>query len=312
MRRLCRFVQATALCLSLFFVTSCAACKPPVRADGITFTDAAGRTVKVPTQPQRVVALSGSFAEVWTLAGGMLCGVTDDVYEENRLDVEDVPIVGTIKHPDWERVLACAPDLVLLSADIAGHVAGDELLTAAGVPHMYCKVEKFDDYVKLLQICTQLTGRDDLYQTNGVAVAADVAAVVERVAARPPVRVLFLRAYATGVKAKADDHIVTFILRDFSCVNIAEGHAPLLGDATAELSQEIVLQADPDVILATSMGDEGAAKRTFDALLETPIYKSLAAVRTGRTHMLPKQLFHYKPNARWGEAYAYLEEILYS
>ena len=27
--------------------------------------------------------------------------------------------------------------------------------------------------------------------------------------------------------------------------------------------------------------------------------------------LLPRELFHYKPNARWGESYAYLAKILY-
>lgn len=309
--RLFRRIAAT-VCLSLLCVFAFCACKPKNSPpDGLIFTDAADRTVTVAYKPQRVVALMGSFAELWTLAGGVLSGVTDDVFDENRLDVGDTPVVGTVKTPDWERVLSLDPDLVILSADIAGHVSGDNLLTAANVPHVYLKVEKFDDYLHTLKLLTELTDRPDLYETYGTAVQKTVEQTIARVADRPPARVLFLRAYSTGIRAKADDHIVSYILRDFGCVNIAEGHDTLLKDATAELSQEIVLKADPDVILATSMGDEAAAKRTFDALLATDVYKTLSAVQAGRAYMLPKQLFHYKPNARWGEAYAFLEEILY-
>ena len=37
----------------------------------------------------------------------------------------------------------------------------------------------------------------------------------------------------------------------------------------------------------------------------------LSAVQEGRVYVLPRELFHYKPNARWAEAYEYLLAILY-
>ena len=43
-----------------------------------------------------------------------------------------------------------------------------------------------------------------------------------------------------------------------------------------------------------------------------PAWAGLTAVANDHYVVLPKELFHYKPNARWGESYAYLAEILYS
>jgi iron complex transport system substrate-binding protein len=34
-------------------------------------------------------------------------------------------------------------------------------------------------------------------------------------------------------------------------------------------------------------------------------------VKSGNFAILPKDLFHYKPNAKWGESYAYLAKLLY-
>ena len=42
-----------------------------------------------------------------------------------------------------------------------------------------------------------------------------------------------------------------------------------------------------------------------------PAWAGLSAVQNGRYVLLPRELFHYKPNARWGESYAYLAKILY-
>ncbi len=61
------------------------------------------------------------------------------------------------------------------------------------------------------------------------------------------------------------------------------------------------------------MGSSSAAAlEALDrALLSNPAWSGLTAVREGRYHVLPKDLFHYKPNARWGESYEILERILY-
>ena len=49
----------------------------------------------------------------------------------------------------------------------------------------------------------------------------------------------------------------------------------------------------------------------MESLLADPVWSTLSAVRGGRVYQLPKDLFQYKPNARWDEAYAYLSSLLY-
>ena len=59
------------------------------------------------------------------------------------------------------------------------------------------------------------------------------------------------------------------------------------------------------------MGDEAAGQAYMESLLTDPVWQTLTAVKEGRVYQLPKELFQYKPNARWGQAYAYLIELLY-
>ena len=71
------------------------ACKGQEEAgQGITFTDALGREVTVPEKPERVAALLGSFADVWTLAGGELCAAADDAWEDFGLELEGAVNIG--------------------------------------------------------------------------------------------------------------------------------------------------------------------------------------------------------------------------
>ena len=46
-------------------------------------------------------------------------------------------------------------------------------------------------------------------------------------------------------------------------------------------------------------------------LISNPAWNSLTAVKEGRYYVLDKRLYNLKPNARWGEAYQKLADILY-
>ena len=49
----------------------------------------------------------------------------------------------------------------------------------------------------------------------------------------------------------------------------------------------------------------------MDSLLEESGWRDLEAVKNGRCTFLSKDLFHYKPNARWAESYRVLAGLLY-
>lgn len=258
--------------------------------------------------PQRVVALYGSFAEAWLLAGGTLVGASEDAVEERALDLgEDVAIVGTTKHPNLEIILQLEPDLVLLSMDIAGQAQAAEVLEAAGVACAAFRVDSYVDYARMMEVFAELTGRSDLYRAQIPPLVAQIESIIEAARAEEAPTVLLLRAYSSGVKAKAADNLAGAILEDLGCVNIA-GEAML-----EEVTLEAIVAADPQYIFVTTMGaDEDAALATLEATLgANPAWQALTAVREGRVYLLPKDLFHYKPNQRWGESYAYLYDILY-
>ena len=293
-----------------------AACAAPASSAAATdsaveFVDAQGTQVALQSW-DRVVSLYGSFAELWLLAGGTLVGATTDAVEERGLALgEDVALVGNVKTPSLEEVLALRPDFVILSADIEGHVALDESLTAAGVPHAYFRVDNFEDYCTVLRQFCQMTGRDDLFEEYGTAQQQRVerikAAAAQVQDAAPTV--LLIRAYSTGAKAKGIDIFAGAMLAELGADNIVTRYDSLLED----LSMETIIAADPDMILMVPMGANEAAAAAYMAehFEANPAWAGLTAVQNGCYAMLPKELFHYKPNARWADGYAYLAKILY-
>lgn len=260
------------------------------------------------TCPQRVVCLYGSFAEAWVEAGGTLVGVTADAAGERGLQT-DARVVGTTKTADLEAILALNPDWVIFSADVAQQAAARETLESAGVRCSAFRVDSFADYAAMMDTFTRMTGRRDLYDALIPPLQARIDAVIEQARGKPAPEVLLLRAYSSGVKAKGNDHLAGVMLEDLGCVNIVEKYPSLL----EELSLETIVREDPDVILVATMGQSEAA--ALSALEETlggnPAWQALSAVQNGRVYLLPRELFHYKPNARWGESYAYLYEKLF-
>ena len=76
------------------------------------------------------------------------------------------------------------------------------------------------------------------------------------------------------------------------------------------VTRDFILNEQPDVILIVPQGDEQAAQAYMNSVLEQSGWRDLEAVKNQRCWYLPKDLFHYKPNARWDEAYQYLIDLV--
>lgn len=279
------------------------------REDTFSFVDDLGREVTV-GNPERVAALIGSFTDIWLLAGGTVTAAANDSWESLNLPLgEDVVNLGSIQEPDIEKLIASQPELVLASANTDADLEMEEILKQAGIPTAYFAVSSFEEYLHMLDICTQITGRRDLYEENGLKVQEQIEKTRERIDGSAP-KVLFLRASSSSVKAKGSEgNVCGEMLSDLGCINIADSDQTLLED----LSMEAIIAADPDYIFVTFQGNnqEAAMQNVEEMLLSNPAWTSLSAVKEGNYHLLDKRLYNLKPNAKWGQAYEGLADILY-
>ena len=281
----------------------------------LTVTDDLGREVTLSAPPERVAALIGSFAETWMLAGGELSATVKDAWDDFHLPLgAEVQNLGNYKEVSMELLFAAEADLVIASGNTKTHVELKDTLEQAKVPVLYFEVNGFADYLRMLSVCCEITGRSDLYAENGLAVKeqvdAAVAAAQSAKAAQGAPRVLLLRTAASGIHAKGSTGTVLgLMLADLGCENIADG-SELLED----LSIERIIEADPEQIFIVQQGNDsaGAEKTLNEALTGNPAWAGLTAVKEGRVHSMDRSLYHFKPNNRWGTAYAELEAILYN
>lgn len=280
-----------------------------------TFTDALGQEITV-DNPQRVVALMGSFAEIWVLAGGQdtLVGVTDDAFDgRDFISADDVAVVGKFQSPNTEEILALEPDLVLLSAETTGtdsHVALKDALSSAGITAAYFSVTHFEDYLAMLKTCSEITGNTDAYQTNGLDVQKNIESIIADNKLETEPSVLLMITYSGGIRPQRSDSMTGKMLADLGCHNIIDDTPSLLKD----FSVENIIEADPDYIFVIPMGnDDAAAEKNLKENVESnPAWSSLTAVQNNHYILLPKDKFLYKPNARWAESYAYLADLLHA
>lgn len=282
-------------------------------SQSITFKDDLGREVTV-SNPERVAALTGSFADVWYQAGGTVCASAEDAWEDFEFTMpEDAINLGMTKEPSLEMLFAAQPDFIIASTMTQANMDMLDALDAAGIPTAYFEVTTFEDYLEMLKICTEITGREDLYEKNGLEVQNEIENVIQeskmRLEKEDSPKVLVLRASASWVRAKnSSGCVLGEILYDLGCENIADSENSLLEN----LNVEYILKEDPDYIFTVQAGGdvEGTEKALNELFGDSSAWSELTAVKEGRVYHMDKRLYNLKPNARWGEAYEGMERIL--
>lgn len=274
------------------------------------FTDDLGREVKL-SSFGRTAALLGSYADMWILAGGEICAAPDDAFEDLDLPLpEDCVNLGGTKDLSLELLLGAEPDFVLASTNTPQHLEWQQALEGAGITVAYFDVACFEDYLRMLKICTDITGQPGRYAQYGTDLEERINEIQERALDEKPQTVLVLRASATSIRAKnSEGNVLGEMLDSLRCVNIADSDESLLEN----LSVESIILRNPDKIFIVQSGDdmEGTQKNIENMFRENPLWNELDAVKNKEVYFLDKHLYNLKPNARWAEAYEILEEILY-
>ncbi len=280
-----------------------------VSTTAVTFTDDMGREITV-DNPQRVVTLIGSFTDVWLLAGGSVVGACDDSWSSLDLDLsEDVVNTGKVTEPNLENILSADPDFIIASVKTTADVELLDTFDELGITSAYFEVTNFEDYLKMLKICTDITGRSDLYEKNGTSVQGQIDDAIARADGSAPT-VLYMRTSTKSITAKTSEgNVCGEILANLGCVNVADSDESLLEN----LSLEAIMRADPDYIFVTPQGSdkEAAVANIEETFTSNPAWQTLTAVKEGRYYVLDPYLYNLKPNERWGEAYEKMADILY-
>ncbi len=248
MKRIRRSDRRAAVVL---FLTFCLLAVPAGAARTRTVTDLAGRTMQVPVDPRRVVALAPSLTEIVYALGRQdrLVGVSrfSDYPEAAR----DLPKVGSYVHLDLERIVALQPDLCLAIRDGNPKAVVDRL-EAMGIAVYAADPRDLGSVMEAIAALGELLGAPDAAARRVAEMRRRIGAVEARASGaghRP--RVFFQIGLSPIVSAGSPTFIHELIQRAGG-TNAAAGPTPY-----PRFSVEQVIALAPEVIIITSMDREG-------------------------------------------------------
>src|SRR6187401_2293833 len=141
--------------------------------------DDLGRSVKVPANPQRVIAMSPTIVELMYQVGATPVGRPSSAnYPEAAKSVE---AFGTSYQPSLEVIASMKPDLIIADAII--HQQMVDQLASIGVPVWAVKVDSFPTVVSGLEKVGALTGKAEKGQTEAKALEDKLASVKAKIPA---------------------------------------------------------------------------------------------------------------------------------
>ncbi len=260
------------------------------------------------------------------LAGKLTSGVSD--YKPDEIVLENIKPVGQVYvagesepeaaadipklgkgTPNVEDILTYEPDLVLLSAGRSAHQELADVFDQNGIQYLFIDYNNFEECLSTYQKFCQLTDRSDLFESQGLKMQEEIKSIVAEQGEKE-FTYLLLFATSKSVTTK-DDNIASEIINECGGINIAEDGA-VANEESKQFSLEKILEMDPDYIFVQTMGTvEKAQARLESDILSNPAWNGLSAVQGDRYLYLPKELFLYKPNMKYPDAYQTLVDMIH-
>ncbi len=264
-------------------------------------TDLAGRTMRVPQDPQRVVALAPSLTEIVFALGRQdrLVGVTrfSDFPQAARL----LPKVGSYVKLDLERIVALRPDLCLAVRDGNPKAVVDHLETM-GIPVYAADPRDLGSVMETITALGDLLGVPDAAERINADTRRRIRAVEDRVAqAGPRPGVFFQIGLAPIVSAGSGTFINELIVRAGG-INLAAGPVPY-----PRFSREQVIGLAPEVIIITSMARQGLFEQVRDEWRRWP---QMPAAAKDRIYISESNLLD-RPSPRLVDGLEYLARLIH-
>lgn len=268
--------------------------------------DDLGRSVTVPANAQRVVAMSPTVVELMYSVGATPVGRPSSANFPEA--AKSVPDFGTSYQPSYEGIVAMKPDLIIADALIQEATIDD--LTKLGAPVFAIEVDSYEDVVRSTRVVGALTGKKDAAETAVKDLETKFNAIKAKVPATGNPNVLIVvGAGPTQVFAARSDSYVGSMVELLGGKNVAATEPETFRlPGFGEYSLEKIVAANPDVIIAISPGQPNV---TTQALSRSPIWSSLKAVQSGQVHEVSPQVYIESAGPRVSLILDELPRILY-
>lgn len=271
-------------------------------AQPVSVVDDHGQTVRLPRPAQRVISLAPHATELVFAAGGgdRLVGVVE--YSDFPEAAKALRRVGDNKAVDLEAIAALRPELIIVWRHGNARRQLDKL-GALGLPVYESELRRLDDIPGAIERLGHLMGTDAAAARTARDYRRTLQALRERYAGRAPVTT-FYQVWRQPLKTLNDEHMVSDVIRLCGGVNVFGPLEPLV----PTLSDEAVLQANPEFIFTASMGATDS-NRPMDSLDGWKRFPRLTAVQRGNLFYVNGDLIN-RPTPRVLEGAALVCEAM--
>lgn len=266
-----RFFMAAALAWAVLWSQAA--------AGEIVLVDVTGAPVRLARPAARVVSLAPHLTEnLFAIgAGDLIVGTVQ--YSDHPEAARRLPRVGGYSRLDLEAVAALKPDLVV--AWQTGNGAAElEKIRGLGIPVFVTQADRIEQVAADLERLGRLTGREAGAQAAAQAFRRRLAGLRQRYAERPPVRT-FYEVWHQPLMTVGGGQIISDAIRVCGGDNIFAGLTAL----APQVSEEAVVAADPEAIVASGMGEARP-----DWLDNWRRWTALTAVARGNLFFIPPDL----------------------
>ena len=251
----------------------------------MTVIDALGRKVTIPRVPRRIVSLAPSHTELLFAIGAgdqvvavtSFCNYPPEAQKRRRIGG------FSSESQSLEEIIALEPDLVVAAGEWQWPVIHE--LERLGISIVSLEAESLADLYCELGLLGRLTGHENDAARLTQAMQRRVERIKTRAQAIPPEQrvTVFYHVWSEPLLTAGPGSFIAELIALCGGLNI-------VADATQkypQISQEVLLARDPEVILAPS---SGAEPMTIEELRSRPGWNKLRAVRNNRIYLIDGDL----------------------
>ncbi len=264
-----------------------------------------GEKLSIKKNPGRVIIITSPMLGIWYFAGGKAIGrINGDINVPPQ--ALKIQTIGTSGHPNLEKIISLKPDLVILSTHKHRQQKFIPFLKEAGIPYLALSYNNYPDFLAISDLFCRMNNN-----TKGLEKIKQIKSKVNKIIAKcPENKQLSLITFASpnGITAELPQGDTGMILKMLKGNNIAK-ISPLKRGTRVEMSIEKITEMNPEVMFVKQHGQ--SEKRLREFFQGNSSLKSIKALKNDRLYFLPRELFLYKPNERYPDAFLYMAQILY-
>ena len=273
----------------------------PVWAQQHQVIDLLGRSMSVPVNPRRVVALAPNITEIVYALGQAQRLVGATTYSDFPQAAAALPKVGSYVHLDLERIVALNPDLCIAIKD------GNPIATVTRLESFRIPVYAVDpknlksvmDTIMRVGILLQAENKAKQLISN---MQNRIQVVAERIAQADHRPKVFFQIGIAPIVSVGTNTFIHELIEMAGAHNLAAGNI-----AYPRYSKEQVLGMLPDIIIVTSMAREAAFERIRNDWYQ---WQDLPAVKHQRVYIQESNLFD-RPSPRLVDALETLARLIH-